>query len=154
MREFGAEHMTIDQGSVTVGSKITPLVKRPTAVQLFRYSAVTWNAHLIHYDAEYAKTEGYPDVLVQSHLHGCFLVQAVMDWAGGDARLRKFKWENRRLAVPGDTLTCTGVVTAVREEGDARVLELELEERNQDGELCAPGWAVVEAPTNLTGEDK
>lgn len=140
--------MSLGHGSVTVGAEITPLVKRPSAVQLFRYSAVTWNAHLIHYDAEYAKTEGYPDVLVQSHLHGCFLIQAVMDWAGSGARLRKFKWENRRLAVPGDALTCTGVVRAVREENGVRLLDLELEERNQDGQLCAPGWAVVEATTN------
>lgn len=146
--------MTIDQATVTVGSEIAPLVKRPTGVQLFRYSAVTWNAHLIHYDAEYALTENYPDVLVQSHLHGCFLVQTIMDWAGPRARLRKFRWENRHLAVPGDVLTCTGVVTGVRDEGDVRLLECELEERNADGVLCAPGWALVEVPANGTVEDK
>lgn len=146
--------MTIDQATVTVGSEIAPLVKRPTGVQLFRYSAVTWNAHLIHYDAEYARTENYPDVLVQSHLHGCFLVQTIMDWAGPRARLRKFRWENRHLAVPGDVLTCTGVVTGVRDEGDVRLLECELEERNADGVLCAPGWALVEVPANGTVEDK
>ena len=146
--------MTIDQATVTVGSEIAPLVKRPTGVQLFRYSAVTWNAHLIHYDAEYARTEGYPDVLVQSHLHGCFLVQTVLDWAGPRARLRKFRWENRHLAVPGHVLTCTGVVTDVWDEGDVRLLECELEERNAEGVLCAPGWALVEVPANRTVEDK
>lgn len=146
--------MTINQATVTVGSEIAPVVKRPTGVQLFRYSAVTWNAHLIHYDAEYARTEGYPDVLVQSHLHGCFLVQTVMDWAGPRAWLRKFRWENRHLALPGDVLTCTGVVTGVRDEGDVRLLECELEERNADGVLCAPGWALVEVPANGTVEDK
>lgn len=142
----------LDIDSVEVGTEITPLEKRPTGLQLFRYSAVTWNAHLIHYDDAYAKSEGYPAVLVQSHLHGCFLIQAVMDWAGPWARLRRFRWENRHLAVPGDVLTCTGRVTAVRSDGGVVVLECELHERNQNGQLCAPGWAVVEIPLNMTGE--
>ena len=63
----------------------SPLVFEPTTLQLFRFSAATWNPHLIHYDREYAQTEGYPDVLVQSHLHGCFLVEVVRRWARGEA---------------------------------------------------------------------
>lgn len=140
--------------SVTVGSEITPLEKRPTSLQLFRYSAVTWNAHLIHYDDAYAKSEGYPDILVQSHLHGCFLIQTVLDWAGPGARLRRFRWENRHLAVPGDVLTCTGKVTARRAENGFGVLECELQESNQDGRICAPGWAVVEVPLSQAGEQQ
>lgn len=131
---------------IGVGDSLPSLVKRPTNVQLFRYSAVTWNAHLIHYDAAYARTEGYPDVLVQSHLHGCFLAQTVVDWAGSGARLRRFRWENRHLAVPGDVLTCDGRVTDLRTEGDRGFAECELFEHNQDGKLCAPGWASVEFP--------
>jgi hydroxyacyl-ACP dehydratase HTD2-like protein with hotdog domain len=122
------------------------LVKRPTSVQLFRYSAVTWNAHLIHYDDAYARTEGYPAVLVQSHLHGAFLIQAALDWAGPGARLRRFRWENRQLAVPGDVLTCDGRVTGTRTEDGVGIVECELFEHNQDGKLCAPGWAVIELP--------
>ncbi len=67
---------------VSAGTAITPLVKHPSTVGLFRFSAMTWNAHRIHYDKAYAQTEGYPDVLVQSHLHGSYLAQAVMDWGG------------------------------------------------------------------------
>ena len=133
-------------------TELAPLEKRPTRVQLFRYSAVTWNAHLIHYDAAYARTEDYPDVLVQSHLHGCFLIQTVLDWAGPQAKLRRFRWENRHFAVPGDVLTCTGRVTAVYTENGVGVIECELQEHNQDGRLCAPGWAVVELPLRGTGD--
>lgn len=131
---------------IEVGSCITALEKRPTSVQLFRYSAVTWNAHLIHYDEQYARSEGYPSILVPSHLHGCFLAQAVLDWVGPDATLRRFRWQNRQLAVAGDVLTCTGEVTAVGTRDDMGVVTCELEERNQKGDLCAPGWAVIEIP--------
>jgi len=127
---------------VKPGTELTPLVKRPTTIQLFRFSAVTWNAHRIHFDKPYAAIEGYPDVLVQAHLHGSFLYQAVADCAGPRARALRFRWQNRGIAIPGDVLTCTGTV-AKAEDG---VVECELEERNQKGELCASGWARVELP--------
>ena len=136
---------------ITEGQTIPALVKRPTNLQLFRYSAVTWNAHLIHYDDAYARSEGYPAVLVQSHLHGCFLIQTAVDWAGPGARLRRFRWENRHLAIPGDVLTCDGRVTATRTEDGVGVVECELFEHNQDGKLCAPGWAVLEFPMTPGG---
>lgn len=127
---------------VKAGDTITPLVKHPTSAQLFRFSAVTWNAHRIHYDKPYAATEGYPDVLVQAHLHGSFLLQAAIDWAGPRARVTNFRWQNRGIAIAGDTLTCTGKVTSAQ----AGVVECELEERNQKGELCASGWSRVTLP--------
>lgn len=137
---------------VDVGQSITALVKHPTAVQLFRYSAVTWNPHRIHFDKPYAESEGYPDILVQSHLHGCFLAQAVMDWAGPRARLRHFRWENRAFAVPGDVLTCTGTVTNKRVMDGVGLVECELHENNEAGQLCAPGWATVELPRQTTND--
>lgn len=131
---------------VAVGAELPALVKVPTAVQLFRYSAVTWNAHRIHFEREYARSEGHPDVLVQAHLHGAFLAQLVMDWAGPHARLVSFGWSNRGRAVPGDTLTCTGRVTAKRVEGDRHLVDLDIVETNQRGEVCAPGKATVALP--------
>ncbi len=128
---------------VNVGDALPELVKVPTAVQLFRYSAVTWNAHRIHLEPDYARKEGHPDILVQAHLHGAFLAQLVMDWAGPRARLVKFGWRNRGRAVPGDRLVCTGRVTA--KSGDT--VELDLAETNQRGETCALGSAVVRLPS-------
>jgi len=132
--------------SITVGDRLPVTEHTPTNVQLFRFSSATWNSHRIHYDIEYAKTEGYPDVLVQSHLHASLLVKAVLEWAGGTARLKRFRWENRAIAVPGDTLTYSGEITAVTETDSAVVVECALESHNQDGVLCAPGWATVEIP--------
>ena len=47
---------------VNVGDELPALVKRPTAIQIFRYSAVTWNAHRIHFERDYALQEGHPDM--------------------------------------------------------------------------------------------
>ncbi len=41
----------------------------PNSVLLFRFSALTFNAHRIHYDQDYARNvEGYPNALVQGPL--------------------------------------------------------------------------------------
>ncbi len=137
---------------VEPGMTLPPLVKRPTAIQIFRFSAATWNAHQIHYNAAYAREqEGYPDILVQAHLHGCYLAEMVQAWIGGRGRLAKFGWQNRRAAVPGDELTCTGVVTRTYVERGSGFVECALEERNQHSELCAPGQALVSLPR--LGED-
>ena len=45
-----------------------------TAPMLFRFSAVTWNAHRIHYDWPYATgSEGYPGLVVHGPLLACLL---------------------------------------------------------------------------------
>lgn len=129
-------------GDVVVGAELSELVIRPSHVTLFRFSAATWNSHRVHYDGSYAATEGYPNVLVHSHLHGCWLVQMVTEWAGPRARVREFSWENRHFAVPGDVLRCMGAVVNVLDE----MVECRLQIVNQDGDQCAPGRALVELP--------
>jgi 3-methylfumaryl-CoA hydratase len=49
---------------------------KPDPVTLFRYSALTFNPHRIHYDRPYAmNTEGYPGLVV----HGPFSQQCLLD---------------------------------------------------------------------------
>jgi hydroxyacyl-ACP dehydratase HTD2-like protein with hotdog domain len=122
---------------------IPPLVKEPTAMQLFLFSATTWNAHRIHYERPYAEAEGYPDVIVQSHLHASFVAEAVMRAIGDRGRLIRLGWQNRGIAVPGDTLVCQGRATGAEPlDGGIRV-DYELDERNQREELCLAAWASV-----------
>jgi 3-methylfumaryl-CoA hydratase len=48
---------------------------RPDPLLLFRYSAVTFNGHRIHYDQPYATTvEGYPGLVVHGPLIATLLV--------------------------------------------------------------------------------
>jgi hydroxyacyl-ACP dehydratase HTD2-like protein with hotdog domain len=119
---------------------IGPLVHTPDRLQLFLFSAVTWNTHRIHTDPDHAVREGYPDVLVQSHLHACFVMRALRDAvlpAGG--RVMRFAWQNRHVAVPGDRLTCEG--RKVREDGP--LADYDLVERNAEGTVCVTATATV-----------
>jgi 3-methylfumaryl-CoA hydratase len=47
----------------------------PDDVLLFRYSALTFNGHRIHYDRRYAESEGYPGLVV----HGPLIATLLLD---------------------------------------------------------------------------
>jgi 3-methylfumaryl-CoA hydratase len=50
---------------------------KPDTVQLFRYSALTFNAHRIHYDLPYTQeVEGYPALVINGGLTALMLVEA------------------------------------------------------------------------------
>jgi 3-methylfumaryl-CoA hydratase len=46
-------------------------------VLLFRFSALTYNAHRIHYDLQYARGEGYPGLVVHGPLQALRMVEQV-----------------------------------------------------------------------------
>lgn len=61
----------------------------PDPVLLFRYSALTFNGHRIHYDADYARgEERYPALVVNGGLTTLMLLEAAARRAGGRPLLR------------------------------------------------------------------
>jgi len=72
----------------------------PDCMQVFMFSAVTWNRHHIHYNREQAIEEGLPDVVVQRGLIGNFLARMLNRWIDGRGEVRRLKWQMRRSAVP------------------------------------------------------
>ncbi len=145
--------MSMTQNSLTPGVALAPALYRTSKVQVFRFSAATWNTHRIHYDKDYAVAEGYPDVLVQSHLHGAFLTRYCTDLAGEEGTLAALSLRVRRFAIAGEELTVTGIVTAVAELDPERAsVELDLTEtRGSDGETCVTGAARIEVPIAWAG---
>lgn len=66
----------------------------PDAVMLFRYSALTYNAHRIHYDLPYAKeTEFYPGLVVQGPMTATLLLTAFGNRNG--ARVEAFQFRGQ-----------------------------------------------------------
>ena len=67
----------------------------PGAAMLFRFSALTFNAHRIHYDREYARqVEGYPDLVVQGPLIATLLMDEWMR-QNPDVRPARFAFRAR-----------------------------------------------------------
>jgi len=130
-------------GDVAVGDELEPVVHNASRAQLFLYSAATHNPHRIHYDRDYAATEGHPDVIVHGPLQGAWLSQYVTDWAGPRGRMLSLTWQNRRSAVPEHDYVFRGVVRGVDED----VVQLEVWAEDGDGTVLMPGTATVRLPT-------
>ncbi|MCG8412894.1 MAG: MaoC family dehydratase N-terminal domain-containing protein [Pseudomonadales bacterium] len=64
----------------------------PDILLLFRYSSLTFNAHRIHYDRDYATdTEGYPGLIVHGPLMATLLVGALQE-QHPDKKLESFEF--------------------------------------------------------------
>jgi len=71
-----AQELPATAGPTATGDFVEDVT--PDEVDLFRFSAVTFNGHRIHYDRRYATAaEGYPDLVV----HGPFIASKLLDLA-------------------------------------------------------------------------
>jgi 3-methylfumaryl-CoA hydratase len=78
---------------------------------VFRYSAVTWNAHRIHYDADYARSaEGYPALVQNGGLTMQLLLDAAVEATPGHrlvgytARLTRPIYVGAKITLAGGPL--------------------------------------------------
>jgi hydroxyacyl-ACP dehydratase HTD2-like protein with hotdog domain len=127
---------------VRVGDELPPMVKSASRAQLFLFSAATNNPHRIHYDRDYAATEGHPDVLVHGPLQGAWMHQFVAGFAGPRGRVVALTWQNRGRAFPEREHTFRARVTAVH--GDE--VRLEVWEEDDTAAVLMPGTATVKLP--------
>jgi len=133
----------LDARTVTIGTELLPLVKGPiTREDLKRYAAASGDPNPMHTDEEFARNAGYPGVFAHGMLSmgylGEFLVQA-----GGVGSIRRFRARFAKLTWPGDVVTCRGRVTAVRDEGAARLVDCDIWTENQEGERKLVGAALL-----------
>jgi len=102
----------------------------PSEALLFRFSALTFNTHRIHYDAPYAREiERYRGPVVHGPLLATLLLQLAAEVAGP---VGSFGFSARSPAIVGDTLHL-----AVREQGDT----LELAALNDAGAVLTTAHA-------------
>jgi 3-methylfumaryl-CoA hydratase len=102
------------------------------AVSLFRYSALTWNSHRVHYDAAYStQVEKYPGLVVHGPLLCTFLLDMYQRRAGRQSGFR-FEYRAVRPLFVGETAHIWGRRCGA--PGDAR--EAELFATNDEGHVC------------------
>lgn len=81
----------------------------PDPVMLFRFSALTFNSHRIHYDHDYAtRIEGYPDLVV----HGPFIAMLLLDLCRREhprGSLVGFDFRAARPLFVGEPFTVAGI---------------------------------------------
>ncbi|WP_423926599.1 FAS1-like dehydratase domain-containing protein [Candidatus Palauibacter sp.] len=82
----------------------------PDAAMLFRFSALTFNAHRIHYDRDYARgVELYPDLVVHGPLTALLLADLATRRSGRSLRTLTFRarrpmFVDRPITIEGDPM--------------------------------------------------
>jgi len=125
------------------GTEVPVVVRTPTALDLFMFSASAWLLHRIHYDLPFTiESNGHPGLLIHGPLQGVYLSQAVERWLGSTVRLRSLSYRHTSPAYLGDSLECGGTVTAC--DTSTGTFEADLWVRKVDGTVTTSGTAEFE----------
>jgi 3-methylfumaryl-CoA hydratase len=112
----------------------------PDDVMLFRYSALTFNGHRIHYDRRYVtQVEGYPGLIV----HGPLIATLLMDLLRRempDADVAEFRFRAVRPTFDGATMQVNGQLQA-NAEGQGKTVKLWAQDH--------AGWLTMDAVATL-----
>ncbi|HPC96309.1 MAG TPA: hypothetical protein PLU87_15285 [Sedimentisphaerales bacterium] len=128
---------------IDTSTQIPALRVRPSRMQLFMFSAITWNRHRIHYDRDAAMGEGLPDIVVQRALIGNFLARLITDWVGDSAELRTLEWKVARSALPDKEIVCRARIKERVESEAEKYLVCEVTVTDEDEQVVASGQARV-----------
>lgn len=118
----------------------------PTRPLLFRFSALTWNAHQIHLDKSYCRDiEGHRDLLVHGPLSLVMLLELIQRYLTGEIgegssqssrQLRSFEYRNLAPIYVGEECRLC------LRRGENGKLDLWIE--NAQGGMCVKGTALTE----------
>lgn len=120
---------------------------QPREIDLFMFSAATWLTHRIHFDRDYARTEGHPDLVVHGPLQGAYLAEllcGVADTRGG--RLAGLSYRVHRSAYCGDQLTLRAMLSSVTRQEDGLTAEVAVTIHGADGQLVTSGQGRLWLP--------
>lgn len=126
------------------GQVLPELAVAPTRMQLFMFSAATWNRHHVHYSKDAAIAEGLPDVVVHRALLGNFLARMLDGWLAGRGEIRELNWKVQLSALPEQTLRVRGTVRERYQEGGRRFMRCDLQIVNERDEVVTAGNARIE----------
>jgi acyl dehydratase len=119
------------------------LVDDLTRTQIVQYAGASGDYNPLHTDEVFAReVAGYPGVFAHGMLTMGMTGRILTDWVG-DGRLLQYGVRFVRQVWPGDTLTATATIDAVRADEDPPVAEISVVTANQDGVTVLTGHAVA-----------
>jgi acyl dehydratase len=136
--------MAVSAKELSVGdSREMVLVDDLTRTQIVQYAGASGDYNPLHTDDKFAKeAAGYPGVFAHGMLTMGMTGRLLTDWMG-DGRLTKYGVRFSKQVWPGDTLTATATVDAIREVDGEWFADLSVITENQDGAMVVKGTATA-----------
>ena len=120
--------------SLKVGDEIpalkTPPVSRHT---LALYCGASGDHNPIHVDLDYAKSAGLDDVIAHGMLSAGYLARMLTDWVPQSA-IRSINNRFTAMTHIGDSVTCTGKVVEKFENGNEKLVRLEMQAHTHEAQ--------------------
>ena len=111
--------------------------------QIVQYAGASGDYNPLHSDDRFTtEVAGYPSVFAHGMLTMGMTGRVLTDWFGVEG-LRAYGVRFVKQVFPGDALTTTATVTAVREDGGQRLADLTVSTVNQDGDAVLTGTATA-----------
>ncbi len=119
------------------------LVDDLSRTQIVQYAGASGDYNPLHSDDKFTtEVAGYPSVFAHGMLTMGMTGRVITDWFGVES-LKKYGVRFVKQVFPGDALTTTAEVTAVRDEGGERLADVSVTTVNQDGDAVLTGAATV-----------
>ena len=136
--------MALKASQLKVGDTHSEIVvENLSRTQIVMYAGASGDYNPLHSDEVYTtQAAGYPSVFAHGMLTMGLTGKMLTNFVG-DGRLKKFGVRFTNQVWPGDTLEATATITAIREEGGEKLVDLTLSTRNQDGKEVINGSATA-----------
>jgi len=136
--------VTVKRNDINVGdSKTLVVFDNLTRSQIVMYAGASGDYNPLHSDEVFTtKIAGYPSVFAHGMLSMGATGRVLTDWFGADG-LAKYGVRFVNQVWPGDTLTATATVEAIREEDGVSFADLTVSTTNQDGQPVVTGTATA-----------
>ena len=119
------------------------LVEDLKRTQIVQYAGASGDYNPLHSDEVFTtKVAGYPSVFAHGMLTMGATGRLLTDYVG-DGMLTEYGVRFVHQVWPGDTLTATATVTAIREEDGVDLVDLTVTTTNQDGVPVITGTATA-----------
>ncbi|GAA3732190.1 acyl dehydratase [Spinactinospora alkalitolerans] len=125
--------------AITSGTEIPPLRLEPTLRDIVRYAGASGDFYEMHYDLEFARRLGHPELSLHGLFKTALLGRLVTEWIGGHGRLTSLSVRYRRMDYRNTPLTCKALVEST---GGGR-MDLRIWTENADGEATTTGHAAI-----------
>jgi acyl dehydratase len=136
---------TLKAEALRIGDPVPPLTRALTQVRMIAYAGATWDWHRLHFDPAYAAARNLAAPVVDGQMLGALLAEALLDWLGPRAFIRRMSFRLRGMVFAEDTVRCEGEVTAIAAEADRERLTV-VNRVLVGNRLAAEGTATIALP--------
>lgn len=133
---------------IEVGDELPAWSRKTDFMSWNRYAAVNDEFVYIHMDDEAGRAAlNDQGAFGMGNLRYAYIVNALQAWIGDEAEVREIGCQFRAINQKNDVLTVVGTVTEKNVEDGERLVRLDIDVVNQDGDKTCPGHALVSVGT-------